>query len=225
MKPATLPAILLVALLSAAPAAAEIHIMDSVEWQCSRAEIIAFGRLTGIDPEKPSEARGKSRHLISLTMQPTAAVKGLPGKAAKAPIHFSVRMPEVDQLLKWKATRTELVVFLRRTIQSYSKDGRTYDLWPLRETGSQVQLLVDPLKQHTALLAASTMARAKTLKDVVAACARAVSGKPPGTQKKPHLLETPFGTEAQKILYSGSSSYLYVPPGVFPKARPSLGQL
>ena len=207
---------------------AETHIHDSVEWLCARAEIVSFGRLVAVDPVVPSQAHGKSRHLVSLELRPTTVVKGRAPAAAAAPLHFSVRVPDTARLVKWKAAGTELVVFLDRTIQAYSKGGRNYDLWPLRETGSQVQLLVDPAQPHAALLLAEGMKRATTPAHVVAACARAAavaSSTPapvPGARAPSHLLEVPPGTEAFEVLHQGSSCELRVPPGAFPKARPKL---
>lgn len=213
-------------LLVAGPAGAKINLQDSAEWLCAKSEIVAFGQLVEVWPvENPA---GKNRDLISLKLKLTGYNKGGPAKPdpkALGSIYFSVRLKSAIQLEKWKADKTELVVFLRRTIQAYSgPEGANYDLWPARETKSGVQMLLDPKNPEVPLLSAGEMKRARTQAQVTAACQRAqkevIDPKiRPGEPRQPHMLETPHPSEAFNVLYSGSACFLYVPPGVFPKAK------
>ncbi len=214
--------VFLVALSFALPAWAEIHIHDSVEWLCERSEIVAFGRLVSVESVA---GPGKSRDLITVTMQPEARLEA-GGLAKPVPLHFAMRLKDPKPLLEWKQKGTRLVVFLTRTIQAFAHDGRNYDLWPVRETGSQIQQLVDPTAPHTPLLLAAKMSHARTAADIRGACRRADAAmrrrKPPRRATKPHLLETPPESDAFRTLYQGSACYLYVPPRAFPSARDRL---
>jgi hypothetical protein len=120
---------------------------------------------------------------------------------------------------------TELVVFLRQTVQSYRRDGTDYSLWPVRETGSQQQMLVALAQPSVHLLSAGEMDHVKTPTALDTACKRVAAITPAGRSAeapRPHLIEVPPDTPAYGALYSGSSCYLYVPIGVFKGAKPSL---
>lgn len=137
-----------------------------------------------------------------------------------------MRVTDTRQLREWKKGGTELVVFLRRTVQAYRKDGIDYSLWPVRETGSNVQALVELARPHVHLLSAGEMAPVSTVTQFEAACRRAGAPSANGEAPKgPHLLEVPPESPVYQTLYSGSSCYLNVPVGVFAPAKPSLGPL
>jgi len=217
---------LLLLVATAIPSKAEINFHDSVEWLCARSVIVARGTLTAVSPEVPSGGEGKSRDLVSLTFAPAQVFRGGQSTARPlAPIHFSMRVPETRRLMAWMRDRTELVVFLRETIQSYRRDGINYSLWPVRETGSQEQVLVALAKPHVHLLSAGDMDHADAAAKLDAACKRVVAAPPEGRLTEPpgpHFLEVPPDSPAYGALYSGSSCYLYVPIGVFKGAKPSL---
>lgn len=205
----------------AGSASAEIALYDSVEWFCARSEIVARGTLIALSPEEPSRQQGKDEGLVSLTLRPVQLLKGA---GTLAPIHFSMRVPDTRQLVAWKKGGTELVGFLRRTVQAYRKDGIDYSLWPVRETGSNVQALVEFARPQMHLFSAAEMVPVTTAAQLAAACSR---GGPPAAKgeepKGPHLLEVPGESPIYQTLYSGSSCYLNVPVGVFAPAKPSLG--
>ncbi len=201
-------------------ARAEIHLHDSVEWLCQRSEQVARGTLTAVSPDEPSEQDGKSRDLVSLTLRPTEVLRGGSPSAGStgqlAPIHFSMRVDDTVRLRQWMRDRTELVVFLRSTAQGYRRDGISYNLWPVRETGSAEQVLVELARPHVHLLAAGDMTVVTTPAQLSAACARVRGAPPPAADPpKPELLEVPHQSAVYSVLYSGSACYLYVPPGLF----------
>jgi hypothetical protein len=216
----------LLAAMTALPVSAEINIYDSVEWLCERSEVVARGTLVAVSPEDPSGQQGKNLDLVSLTLQPTQVAKG--GGAtttALAPIYFSMRLPDTRRLMEWKKAGTEVVVFLRRTVQAYAKDGHDYSLWPVRETGSAQQVVVAFAKPHVHLLSAGEMAHVSTPGQLEASCQRssATPRKSPLEEPAgPHLLEVPASSAVYDTLYSGSRCYLNVPVGVFKTAKPSL---
>lgn len=218
--------VLLLILTTAVPARAEINLHDSVEWLCARSVIVARGTLTAVSPEDPSGGEGKSRDLVSLTFAPTQLFRGVQSATTPlAPIHFSMRVPETVRLRAWMRDHTELVVFLRETIQSYRRDGKNYSLWPVRETGSQEQMLVALASPHVHLLSAGELDHATSPARLEAACKRAADVTPEGRTTEPagpHFLEVPPESPAYGALYSGSTCYLYVPVGVFKRARPTL---
>lgn len=55
---------MLLLLLAATPARAEIAIGESVEWLCSRAEVVAVGHLTQVDGPPAGQDLGKNEALI-----------------------------------------------------------------------------------------------------------------------------------------------------------------
>ena len=201
--------------LLAGPAAAKIRVADSVEWWCAQSSSVVSGTLVEVDG--PVAARGKSRDLVSLKLRVAPTKKGEPATHE----YFSMRLQDATQLKTWMKNKTEVLVFLRTTAQGYTKNGISYDQWPVRQT-NRGQLVVDPSDPKTELLVARTMTRIKTAADAKQVCRQVKQAQPKSKDGRPlkfHLLQTPYESEVGRILYSGSATYLRVPPFGFPKAR------
>jgi len=212
-------------LLVGLPAAAKIRVADSVEWWCHSAEEVVSGVLIAVDGPPKGERLGKSRELVSLTLQVPAV-----GKQPARQVDFSMRLADSGPLRRLLEKKTMVVAFLRSTEQGYSKGGRSYHHWPVRDKNGR-QLVFDPTADEPLTLLAEAMRRPKNVAEVTAACRRIHAAKAalgqapkgrPDPRMEPHLLETPWESEAGKLLYSGSASYLTVPGYAFPKSRKNL---
>lgn len=209
---------------SAQPAAqAEINIGESIEWLVAKADRVVAGKLAKVIT--PSPAAGKSADLLHFTLQATQTLKG----DASLPTYcISVRNMTADKLALLARDGTEVLLFLEQTPQATSVAGLTCNLWPLQVEGNYAPYIVPLSDPKGLMLSATTLKVLKDKASILSACRDAqqrlvAAGRTAGDAKpRKTLLKLPSSSEVYERLYSGSSTYLYVPAELFPAAKPSL---
>lgn len=216
-------------LLIAAPRSsrAEINMSESLELLVTKADWIVAGRITKLSPADPA-ARGKNSDLTLVIVQPTETVKAPTREAPRPAVCIGVRGFAAATLAEYQKQGTELLFFLEQTIQATSYEKVLCDLWPIRNQGSSQPYIVSLSNPGKQLLSATTFKVLKDRATILAACKDTMKRFPWPDKRKPDdgpqavFLELPFESEAFQALYSGSACFLYVPEGMFPKAKRTL---
>lgn len=202
---------------------AEINIGESIEWLTAKADRIVAGKILKVIPASP--AAGKSADLLQITLQ---AAQTLKGDAPQPSYCINVRHMTADKLTLLARAGTEVLLFLEQTPQATSAAGLTCNLWPLQAEGDYVPYIVPLTDPKGMMLSATTLKVLKDKASILSACRDAqqrlvAAGRATGAAKpRKTLLELPSSSEVYERLYSGSSTYLYVPGALFPSAKPSL---
>lgn len=196
---------------------AEVNIVESLEWLMAASARVVTGTVTAAQPQAPSS---EFRTLSVATVKVTATLKG------QSAAHLCVALPNLDprELERYRAGRTELILFLGSRSGARSFEGRLCDQAPL--LGGDARPFVVPLdRPGTTLITATTFAVLKD-RQVLLAAAREAARRLAASRRPPQraFLEVPASSEAFKILYSGSDCFLVVPDVLFPRARPKLGR-
>lgn len=204
-------------------AQAEINIGESIEWLTAKADRVVAGKITKVIV--PSPAAGKNADLLQFTLQ---AAQTLKGDVPQPSYCISVRNMTADKLALLTRNGTEVLLFLEQTPQATSVEGLTCNLWPLRAEGDYVPYIVPLTDPKGMMLSATTLKVLKDKASILSACRDAqqrlvAAGRATGAAKpRRTMLELPSSSEVYERLYSGSSTYLYVPGELFPAAKPSL---
>lgn len=173
----------------------------------------------------PSLTAGKNAELLQFTLQAAQTIKG----DAPLPTYcISVRNMTADKLALLARDGTEVLLFLEKTPQATSVAGLTCNLWPLQVEGTYAPYIVPLSDPKGLMLSATTLKVLKDKASILSACRDAqqrlvAAGRTAGNAKpRRTLLELPSSSEVYGRLYSGSTTYLYVPGELFPAAKPSL---
>ena len=205
--------ILLMTVGLAAPrgAASGRDTLESLEWLCAASDLIAVGHIISVADHRGG---GKNRGLVSFVLRGHRL--GDPETMG----HFGVSVRKVppEALTRIKEAKTELVVFLRRTAQGYSYDGRVMDLWPLRVSGGghwmvSVAAPEPPIvtaRGFRALVGEGALAQACQQKPVAA--------QPSFAEVPRAYLSVPKDAPAAKTLGARVPAQLIVPAASFPGA-------
>ena len=185
------------------------YLQESVEWLCARADEVVVGTLVSAEDLQGS---GKSRGLMYIQVQ------GQSLGAAGHPRTFSIGIRDVSlaDLNALLNSKTQLVFFLRRTIQAFSFENTSVSLWPLRTTASGHW--VHPLGLESPLISA----HGQLISDMVSlekSCTAAM--RPPDVSSYPEppkaFLPTPAPV-TQSLGTEQAPPYLIVPAANFPEA-------
>ena len=186
----------------------------SLEWLCFEAELVVTGTLTAVND---LAGPGKNRSLRNVTVRVGEVIKG---PSSLENCFVSTRHLEIPTLERYRKEGIRLLFFLRRTIQSYSYESRTYDLWPLfLEDGSVAAF--DLSRPDGRLVGARSFEVLQSEKRIRALCRQTIAHldalrkRHPQERVQKMLLEVPADRED---LRGRKISYLLVPARLLPPA-------
>ncbi len=186
--------------------------VESVEWLCHAADLVVVGRITKTTDLGGS---GKSTGLMSFEVQ--GSTLGQP--TVKGTYGIAIRDVSLGQLNAIREANTELVIFLRRTAQSFYHEGRSMDTWPLRMSGGG-HWVIPVADVPNLLFSAKDGAVLSDIDGLRTVCERAQ--RPPGTPKYPRpqrgFVPFPEASLIAKSLGERAPKHLIVPMALFPNA-------
>ena len=211
--------LILLALCALAPALkAKIAIANSIEWLTVDADHIITGKLTITGTTK-----GKGNSVLTLcVLEETGRIKSSDTTKRKT-WHFAVADYHARGLEELKDK--EVLIFLRGTVEAFSSNGKTYNLWPMDAPQSQ-PAIIDLSAPGTRAMTARGFKVLKKKEEILEHCSYALeklkeykSKHPEQVHFKEAKLDVPFENEVSDVLYSGSVCYLIVPKFMFTEAK------
>jgi len=186
--------------------------LESVEWLCSRADLVVVGRIVSATDLQGS---GKSRGLMSFDLEG----HNLAHPSTSGTYGIAIRDVSLETLNGLRDAKTELVVFLRRTEQSFHYGGQTMDIWPLRADagGHWVAPINVPDTPLVSARSATVLADEANLAKVCAASMRP-AGVPYYPEPPRAYLPVPADAPLVKALADRAPAHLVVPAAAFPSA-------
>ena len=188
------------------------ELAESVEWLCARADMVVVGRIvSAVD----LQGGGKSKGLMSFDLRG----KTLGRAAVEGTFGIAVRDVPLERLHRLRDDKTELVVFLRRTVQGFSYEGKMMDTWPLRNAagGHWAVPLSSPDVPLISAGRGTVIADAAALKAVCSASMRPMGVPSYPAPPKAYLSVAP-DAPLVKALGKGAPKHLIVPAAAFPSA-------
>ena len=187
-------------------------ISESVEWLCANADLVVVGQIVST---KDLRGGGKSVGLMSFLVRG----KSLGAGSTAGTFGIAVRDVSLEQLDGLRDAQTQIVVFLRRTIQGFVSDGKSYHLWPLRYPGGG-HWVVPLASTETPLLSARSGTVITDIGSLDTLCS--TFAKPAGAPLYPAppraYLPVPADAALVKVLGAQAPKHLIVPAVHFPGA-------
>lgn len=179
----------------ASPAAAEINMADSVEWQTIDSEVVVRGFVTAVATTK--------RHGVEwsdATVQITETIKG----GVKQIVHVGIR-GDAAKVDAWRAAKTDLLLFLVDG-KSLLADDRDFGRYPfaLRPPNGSTSNPLELGMSKAYTTAFDVLVEGPHVLAAVRTAARS-------TATTSLRLDVPWDTPAMKALWGGSAVWLTVP--------------
>ena len=182
------------ALLLATPAAAEINMADSIEWQTIDSDAVVRGFVSAM-----SKTMIDKDDWYDVTVTISETIRG----GVKQSLHFGTR--DQARAEKWRKDKTDLLLFLDNGKELVA-DDKNFAKFPFglrRQNGSTNNPI--ELGKSEAYTAAFGVLTKDT--DVLAAARTAARS----TATKSHRVDVPWDTPAMKSLYGGSVVWMELP--------------
>lgn len=200
------------------PVTAEINMGWSVEGLTVKADIVASGTIFSID--STAKTKGGDR-LLTCGMKVT---KWFKGEEKTDTIYFGANQHYTINTF-YQMKEKEVMVFLETTIQAMMFKGNNFNKWALQNVWGNDPLVIDMEKINKQIFCASTFKLVKDkyeLEQTINYTLQQLEKYLRNHKKeeiKIQFLETPWDSEAHRVLDSGSACFLYVPHFLFPKSE------
>lgn len=193
----------------------EINIGNSIEWLCADAGLIATGKL------KSYTKASTGNNLWLCTFETNEILKG----TSASPVDFTINYIAEDSLKKYVSEQTSMLIFLKENEKPY-KSNKIKTAWYVMETCNSMPAFINLLTPQHDLVTAYTFMVLNYRDLIISVCRLSLQKiaeyEIQGKTVFMNYLETPFQTEAFKILYAGSKCYLTVPDFMFPESKEQL---